>query len=303
MVTTTKRILWSSVLVLLIVIAASNIADRYAKDYSEQAISRSLVAFAIARGMNGIISVAQGTEVAIHPAGLGLNFAPGQVLDPVNDLLEQFSWVMLACAATLGIQKVLLAISATTLITVLFCGLLLFWLARVWFPEKIRFNSGLILSLTLILLFMRFSVLVSAIASEGLYSLYLSNQYQAASERLQGSSKALESLNKQLSQQQNLSEGQEQSLMEKAKQFFSNSGFSLDYEKTIERYRRQAEQLADSAIDLIVVFIIQSILFPLFTLWSFYIILRKFYHKFVASISIAAPSVGSALSSRNFHEN
>jgi len=269
------KIVWSGVFIALIFIASTRYADNYAKNYSEQAISRSLVAFAVARGMNGVISVAQGTEVALHPAGLGLNFAPGQVLDPVNDLLEQFSWVMLACASTLGIQKVLLAISATPMISIIFCGLLLFWLARLWLPPLARFNAGILLNITLILLFMRFSVLVSAIASEGLYTLYLSEQYQSASARLNGSSIALESLNQELTDKQKLSDGREPGLFDKAKQFFGNGGFTLEYQKTIERLRNQAEQLADSAIDLIVVFVIQSIIFPLFTLWGFYIILRK----------------------------
>jgi len=296
MVQTTKRVVWSIVLLMLSIAASTRIADNYARDYSDKAISRSLVAFAIARGMNGIISVAQGTEVAIHPAGLGLNFTPGQVLDPVNDLLEQFSWIMLACASTLGIQKVLLAISATPMLSVIFCGLMLFWLTRLWFPHRIRFNSGLILGVTLILLFTRFSVLVSAIASEGLYSLYLSEQYQNASQRLQGSSQALESLNKELTDQQNLNDPKEQSFMDKAKQFFS-SGFSLEYAKTIERFRNQAEQLADSAIDLIVVFVIQSILFPIFTLWGFYLILRKSYAGLVASLVATAGSSNNPITS------
>jgi len=281
----TKKITWSVCLLLLLLIASSRLADGYARDYSDKAMSRSLVAFAIARGMNGVISVAQGTEVAVHPAGLGLNFAPGQVLDPVNDLLEQFSWVMLACASTLGIQKVLLAISATPLISIIFAILLIYWLARIWFPERLQFGGAFILSFTLILLFMRFSILVSAIASEGLYSFYLDDQYQSASQRLQGSSQALESLNKELSQGKNMAELQDQGLMDKAKQFLSRGGFSLDYEKTIERYRNQAEQLADSAIDLIVVFVIQSILFPLLTLWGFYVILRKSYRRLMGSLS------------------
>jgi len=275
------------ILVALALLAATKSADKYANEYSDKAISRSLVAFAIARGMNGIISVAQGTEVALHPAGLGLNFAPGQVLDPVNDLLEQFSWVMLACASTLGLQKILLSISATAWISILFCLLMAYWVFRLWWPEKLAGGASWLFGLTLVLVFMRFSVLVSAIASESLYSLYLAEQYDSASERLKGGSKELEDLNKQLAQGQELEVGQDKSIVEKAKQFFSRSGFSMDYEKTIERYRNQAEQLADSVIDLIVVFVIQSIFFPIVTLWICYWALRKSYVEFSGSLLAA----------------
>lgn len=47
--------------------------------------------------------MAQGTEVAVEPAGVGVIFTPGQILDPVNDLLEQFSNLMLAASVAFGI--------------------------------------------------------------------------------------------------------------------------------------------------------------------------------------------------------
>jgi len=280
-----KKVIGSIVLVTLALVAATRVADKYANEYSDQAISRSLVAFAIARGMNGIISVAQGTEVAIHPAGLGLNFAPGQVLDPVNDLLEQFSWVMLACASTLGLQKILLSISATGWISVVFCLLMAYWLIRIWWPQKLPARASWLLGLTLVLLFMRFSVLISAFASESLYSFYLAEQYDSASERLKGGTKELQDLNKELSQGQELENDRDKSFVDKAKQFFNRGGFSMDYEKTIERYKNQAEQLADSVIDLIVVFVIQSIFFPIVTLWFCYWALKKSYVSLSSSLS------------------
>ena len=69
-------------------------------DRLEQAFSRALIGYAIARGLNGAISVAQGTEVAVQPAGIGLNFAPGEILDPINDLVERFSWIMMLAASS-----------------------------------------------------------------------------------------------------------------------------------------------------------------------------------------------------------
>src|SRR5688572_8008496 len=77
--------------------------DTYAEEQVEAALQRALVAFAIARGLNMVISVAQGTEIAIQPAGVGVKLAPGELLDPVNDLIEQFSTVMLFAAASLGL--------------------------------------------------------------------------------------------------------------------------------------------------------------------------------------------------------
>ena len=73
-------------------------------------LKRALVSFATARVLNAAISVAQGTEARVQPFGFGVTLAPGQVLDPVNDLVEQFSNLMLAASVVFGIQKVLIAV-------------------------------------------------------------------------------------------------------------------------------------------------------------------------------------------------
>ena len=80
--------------------------------YVDTAFKRAAAGFAIARGLNGVISVAQGTEFAVQPAGVGVSFTPGEILDPVNDLVERFSWIMLLATSSLGIQKVLLSMSS-----------------------------------------------------------------------------------------------------------------------------------------------------------------------------------------------
>src|SRR5512139_3807710 len=96
--------------VTLLAFAYEGTADDYGHHYTQQTLKRALVTFAIARGLNAVISVAQGTEVSIEPAGVGVNFTPGQILDPLNDLIESFSWVMLLAATSLGIQELLLTI-------------------------------------------------------------------------------------------------------------------------------------------------------------------------------------------------
>jgi len=79
--------------------------DAHGNATVDAAFKRALVTWAIARGLNGVLSVAQGTEVAIQPAGIGVNFAPGEILDPINDLVERFSWIMMLAASSLGVQR------------------------------------------------------------------------------------------------------------------------------------------------------------------------------------------------------
>lgn len=54
----------------------------------------------------------QGTEISAAPVGVGMTFTPGQILDPLNDLIEQFSQVMLVAMVAFGVEKVLLTAGA-----------------------------------------------------------------------------------------------------------------------------------------------------------------------------------------------
>ena len=85
--------------------------DQRAASYVERTMARAAYTFAMVRGLNGMISVIQGTEVAVSPAGIGLTLTVGEILDPINDLAERFSWVMLVSTTSLGIQRILMEMS------------------------------------------------------------------------------------------------------------------------------------------------------------------------------------------------
>ena len=108
-----RRIIWTLLALTASAVAISGVADHAADTYAEDALKRALVTFAAARTLNGVISVVQSTEV-----GVGVTVSVGQILDPINDLVEQFSSVMLVAASSLGLQNVLLTITASRAVTV-----------------------------------------------------------------------------------------------------------------------------------------------------------------------------------------
>ena len=129
---TAKKWTISSALVLVAIMSVTPFMDqRAAADY-EQLFQRALVTFALARTINGVISVVQGTEVALQPAGVGVTLTPGEILDPVNDLVERFSWIMLGATISLGVQNVLLDISAWWAIQILLAAMAAWLLPTTW---------------------------------------------------------------------------------------------------------------------------------------------------------------------------
>ncbi len=121
--TSTRKWFLTLGLLLAAVLSVTPFIDqRAAADY-EQLFQRAFITFALARTINGVISVVQGTEVALQPAGVGVTLTPGEILDPVNDLIERFSWIMMGATVSLGIQNVLLDVSAWWFIQVLVTAL------------------------------------------------------------------------------------------------------------------------------------------------------------------------------------
>ena len=110
--------------------------DRYAEREYQNLFERALITFALARTLNGVISAVQGTELALQPAGVGVTLTPGEVLDPVNDLVERFSWIMLGATLSLGVQQVLLDIGQWWFMKLLVAALALAWLVYAWNREQ-----------------------------------------------------------------------------------------------------------------------------------------------------------------------
>lgn len=243
--------------------------DDLAESYTEQGIKRTLITYAVSRSMNGIISVAQGTEVAVSPAGVGLTFAPGEILDPINDLIERFSWVVLASGTSLGIQRLFLEITSADAINWLLSGMVLFGLLLLWFYKpldnekktwSIYFNKIL-----LIVVLMRFTVPVIAIMNEVLYTGFLEPQYQQAQQQLEQASGQIKDISQ--AHQQQLPIDRQQSLMQKAEIWLNKTQQSFDISKQIDSLKESAENISQQVINMIVVFIVQTIIFPLFFLW------------------------------------
>lgn len=80
--------------------------DRLSADYLDGALIQASVAFAVARTLNAVVSTLQSIEISAAVA----SFGPGQALDPVNDMIEQFAGLMQMAVASLILQKILLTI-------------------------------------------------------------------------------------------------------------------------------------------------------------------------------------------------
>jgi hypothetical protein len=240
--------------------------DMPAKEQVDAGLKRALVSFATARALNAIISVAQGTEASIQPLGVGVTLAPGQALEPVNNLIEQFSNLMLLASVIFGVQKVLISIGSYWPLSLAVTLTCLAWVG-FYLRQKQSHPPALISRLLLILLMLRFAIPVVTIGTDMLWQKYLAADYAVSQKSISSTSGQAETLSPAMPNASN-----NQGLLEKMKGWFDkNADVSLHFDKL----KATAEQTVDHIIKLIVIFVLQTLVIPLLLFWCLYGVAKR----------------------------
>ena len=265
------RILLTFLFVLAIILSMTQTLDTKSKMHIDKAFNRAFITFGISKALNGVISVAQGTEVAIQPAGIGINLTPGQILDPVNDLIERFSWVMLASTTSLGIQKTFLLMSKWPPFNYFINSFFILSLALLFIKIKqMRNIKTFILRFSLLLLVLRFTVPVAGMCNELVYQAFLKNDYDTSSRQLEFTTEKIDQLNQD--EQMKQPDVKKKSVWESAKEFYNTTANMLDISDRIEKYKKAATETTQHVISLIVVFAFQTIIIPFLFIYILYLL-------------------------------
>ncbi len=249
---------------IAVAVALSGVVDNASETYAEKAFKRALVTFAVARTLNGVISVAQGTEVALEPGGVGVILSVGQVLDPINDLVERFSAVMLVAASSLGLQNILLKMTAWWGVTAALIMAAGFAIATVWSPRladsKFAAAAARIL---LVMLFVRFAVPLLIIGTNLVSDTFLATEQAAATAALEATRIEIEELNEDAESPSD----PDQSIMDRLSSVIDDALESMAVADRLARLKETASNASEHIINLIVIFMLQTIILPLVFVW------------------------------------
>jgi hypothetical protein len=278
--TTTK---WIAI-VFLVALAHASVTgylDAGGRDFVDAGFERSIIAFGVARGINAIISVIQGSEIALQPAGLGVTLTVGEILDPVNDLVERFSWVMLLTSVSFAVQKFFIDLSAWPYFAY-GCGgaFILVAIAFAGFLEPPRRLRPAIIKAALVLAVIRFAVPGAAIANETIYQQLLAQRYETASTEINEVYSKLEDLeDRQTGVATGPSFDASDGWTDKVGRFLDSVAATVDVRAAWERekasYTEAVSEMTTSVVDLIAVFLIQTVALPLVFLVGVWLLLKS----------------------------
>lgn len=125
------KILLSVFMAALIALNWLPYLDDLAQTYLTDTIASNAVVFGLVRSLNGIISVVQSAEVGVGVAGISI----GEIFDPVNDLIERFSGLLLFTLTALGIQQVILLFTTSVIMKAVFTLVALASTAALWWQD------------------------------------------------------------------------------------------------------------------------------------------------------------------------
>ncbi|MFT7184645.1 MAG: hypothetical protein ACI84K_000011 [Pseudohongiellaceae bacterium] len=241
------------------------VLDAKTDAYFQEAITSAGLAYATTRAINASVSVIKESNLQLEPAGVGVSIAVGQIVDPIDDMTERLSLVLVTAITSLGVQKLAYEISVSLAPQLL--AICLFLLSIfIWCDNKrvVVLQSFLVRGL-LIVAIVRFCLPVSSLANEYLYEHHFSDQITQANKTLSFDAAELDSLQEFSLPEVNGFFG----TIENSAVFLKRKSneFKAAVTAVLSRMGEKIDNLLTLTFLYVGVFLIQVIILPLLSFW------------------------------------
>ena len=255
-----SKALISILIVLLVAISSTRVLDDYVDDYTTESITNAAITYATARGINALVSMVQSSEVE---AGIGVvsgSITVGELLDPLNDMIERFSTVMTWVLASLAAQKVLLLLASHELFLYLVAVLGVSTLLLLFYGQPRA--QTLFFKTFLGVVFIRFALGLAVTLNSGVDYLFIDQQRQVNDSEIKNFQSDIMSIEAE-------QEFDTDSIKDSTIAFWK--GLSLD------ELNRKISRGIENFINLVAIYLLKSILFPLGFFYAAVFIIKQLW--------------------------
>ena len=264
----TPRLLLTLLVLMLMGLALGGWLDHFGLRGYENAWAKALAAFGVSKTLNAALSVIQESQVEASMIFASGTIAIGQLVSPLNSVVEALSQVLLASLVSLFIQKLLLGVGqwwGVQMVLLVVGGL---FLAGFWHSKFRRsVPQRILLRLLMAVLLLRFCIPITAVVNDLASTLLLDSVY---SESLRESQRLGEAAN--IDADLNTAEG-ETLTAKKLAGFWTR----------MHGMMRALDDLIEHAVRLITVFVLQTLIFPLLFLVALFLLSRHGMRALLAS--------------------
>lgn len=168
--------------------------DTNTDTYFSESMTKAGVAYGVCRVVNASVSAIKESQIQIEPAGLGVSLAAGQVLDPLDDMVERVSGILVTAIVSLGIQKIAYELCVAFVPSLIGIALLVLFGISFIKGERARTLRRLVVSSIILLAVARLFLPTSSIINAYLQEKYFLPQIITVEKELAMNSPELERL-------------------------------------------------------------------------------------------------------------
>ncbi len=260
MSTSLTKSLLAIFIVALVAVSSTRLLDDYTDDYTDEALKNAALTYAAARGLNAIVSLMQSSSVE---AGIGVvsgSVTVGELLDPLNDMIERFSTVMTWVLASLAAQKVLLLVASHKLFLYLVAVLGVTAVLLLYFGKPPMQN--LVFRSFLVVVFVRFALGFAVALNSGVDYLFLQEQFEASDQQVANFQDEMLAIEPD-------SGLDPRDIHESMVEFWQSL--------SLQEFNRKISEGIEDFINLLAIYLIKTIAFPLLFFYMAFYIIRQLW--------------------------
>ena len=270
-----RALLPLATILLILPIAWMGQLDVEAELYIGESIKNAAILYGIARGINAAVSLMQSVDVSVVVASIQL----GELLDPINDMIERFSDAMTYAIVSLTMQQILLEIVRAKLFNILLTLSALLYVG-LWLGKSQLRTSAFKLFLTLT--FLRLSLTAVLLLNMAVDHSFMNAKVAVEQQKMVSMQEDMSHISGQLNNQAQSDSSEEKSWMESAQASLQKVAGSFHIQAMIDDAMRKSEAWFSSILTLLTLVLLKSIILPLLfwyailkgvkALWAFEII-------------------------------
>lgn len=241
--------------------------DTATDNYFNEAITKAGLAYGTCRAINASVSIIKDSKLQLEPAGVGVSLAVGQILDPIDDMTERLSDVLVTAITSLSVQKLSYEI-AVSLAPRLFAVFLVLLSIVMWLKsERLACFHSITTRILIFIAIIRFCLPLSSIVNDLLYDNYFADKITKANNELTLRSEASSQFGDIAIPDSNgfwASVGNSTTVIKK---------ISGDFKQSLAVFVNNMGEIVENLLHLtflyVSIFLIQVILLPLLMFWLF----------------------------------
>ncbi|WP_321492158.1 hypothetical protein [uncultured Desulfobacter sp.] len=239
--------------------------DQRAEIYFSETITKAGLAYGVCRAVNASVSVIKESQIQIEPAGLGVSIAVGQALDPLDDMTERASDILITAIVSIGIQKIAYELSVKFAPVLIATFLMALVVATILKGKRAQTVREMILKSIVLIAVVRLCLPTASIISYYLNSSYFLPEITKVRDEIAMSSPIMDRL-------KDMRMPEIEGVLETVKKGFSFVGEKTsDLGTALKEMIQNMEDMVTNLLELsylyVALFVIQVILLPIGTFW------------------------------------